>query len=55
MNEYVYNTKDYQEFKAKTLFINAEWGVKIDLFPAEEQFQALIESNAQKLLKGGII
>jgi hypothetical protein len=37
------------------MFINAEWGIKVDLFPSEDQFKSLIESNAQKLLKGAII
>ena len=55
MNDYVYTAKEYQDFKSTTLFINAEWGVKIDLFPSEDLFRALIEANAQKLLKGAII
>jgi hypothetical protein len=55
MNDYVYTSKEFHDFKSTTLFINAEWGVKIDLFPSEEVFKALIEANAEKLLKGAII
>ena len=55
MSDYVYTSKEFEDFKSTTLFINAEWGVKIDLFPSEDQFRALIEANAQKMQKGALI
>ena len=36
-------------------FINAEWGVTIDLFPQEDQFKQMVMQNLIKLNKGPVV
>jgi len=36
--QYLYDSRHFANFKAQIKFINAEWGVEIELIPAESTF-----------------
>jgi hypothetical protein len=45
----------YRSFKSSVKFINAEWGLEIDLIPTEDQFRAMMDSNYRKMGKAVIL
>jgi len=45
----------YAAFKSSIKFINAEWGLEIDLIPTEDQFRALMEVNYRKVGRAVIL
>jgi hypothetical protein len=44
----VYDPRHFINFKTHIKFINAEWGVEIDLMPSETTFKELLQTNLQK-------
>ena len=38
---------DYLNFKDKINFINAEWGVEVDIIKDEAQFKKIMEANSK--------
>jgi hypothetical protein len=47
---YVYDSMDFQTFRNHVFFINAEWGLQVDLIPrnSETLFRRLMENNQKK-------
>lgn len=52
---FVFDSSMYASFKSSIKFINAEWGLEIDLIPTEDQFRALVEVNYRKVGRAVIL
>jgi hypothetical protein len=48
--QYVYDSMDFLTFKNHVFFINAEWGLEVDLIPRNNEtlFRRLMENNHKK-------